>query len=202
MSGNHEQAIELAATARLLSLGFSEPDEETLAEVEALARGLLECEPPAPELTELLAADWGTLAAEYRELFGGRCWCVYESSYQRDSFSAKRELDEIAGFYRAFGADTGGSRGDRPDHVSTELEFLAFLAAKRAASSSPDERDLCRGAEDAFLNEHLGTWFPAFCRRTRGRGDGFYSALARLGERFIAEELADRGLEPEQRDAP
>ncbi len=197
-----EQAIELAATARLLSLGFSPPDEETMAEVEALARGLLECESPPPELAELLDADWGSLATEYQALFGRQCWWIYESSYDKDSFRARRALDEIAGFYRAFGADTGGSRSDRPDHAGAELEFLAFLAAKRAAASNADERNLCRGAEDAFLAEHLGRWLPALCRRTQEGATGFYSALARLGERFIAEELAHRGIQPEYRDAP
>jgi DMSO reductase family type II enzyme chaperone len=197
-----ERAIELAAMARLLSLGFSPPNEETLAELDALAHGLLECEEPAPELAELFEADWGSLATEYRALFGHECWCVYEGSYERDSFTVTRDLDEISGFYRAFGADTGGSRGDRPDHVGTELEFLAYLAAKRAATTNDGERELCRGAEDAFLAEHLGRWFPAFCRRTQLRATGFYSALARLGERFITEELTDRGIEPEYRDAP
>jgi TorA maturation chaperone TorD len=196
-----ERAIELAATARLLSLGFSPPDEEALAELDALAHGLLEGSSARPELAELLDADWGSLAADYQALFGHGCWCIYEGSYEPDSFSLTRELDELAGFYRAFGADTGGSRGDRPDHVGTELEFFAFLAAKRVAATTEEERSICRGAEDAFLADHLGRWFPAFCRSVAERSTGFYSALARLGERFIAEELAHRRIEPEHRHA-
>jgi TorA maturation chaperone TorD len=196
-----ERAVQLAATARLLSLGFSPPNENSLAELDALARGLLEGDAPPPEIAELLEADWGSLAAEYERLFGGACWCIYEGSYEPDSFSATRELDELAGFYRAFGADTGGSRGDRPDHVGAELEFFAYLAAKRLAAATEEERTICRGAEDAFLLDHLGRWFPAFCRRTEESSTGFYSALARLGERFVAEELAHRGLEPESADA-
>jgi TorA maturation chaperone TorD len=202
MSRTAERAIELAATARLLSLGFSPPDEESLAEVETLARGLLETSSPPPELTELLEADWGTLQADYQALFGTPCWCIYESSYEPDLFSATRDLDELSGFYRAFGADTGGSRSDRPDHVMVELEFFSYLAAKRLAATSDDERTLCRGAEDAFLVDHLGRWFSCFCRCNAERATGFYSALSRLGERFIAEELAHRGLEPQPCDTP
>ena len=201
MSQADERAIQLAATARLLSLGFSPPDEEALAELDALARGLLEGDAPPPEVAELLEADWGSLTTEYAALFGHDCWCIYEGSYEPDSFSAIRELDELAGFYRAFGADTGGSRGDRPDHVGSELEFFAYLAAKRLAAATEEERVICRGAEDAFLLDHLGRWFPDFCRSVAARATGFYSALARLGERFIAEELAHRRLEPEHRDA-
>jgi TorA maturation chaperone TorD len=201
MSRTAERAIELTATARLLSLGFSPPNDESLAELDTLARGLLEGPAAPPELTELLEADWGSLASEYQALFGPHCWCIFEGSYEPDSFSATRELDELAGFYRAFGADTGGSRSDRPDHVGSELEFFAYLAAKRLAAASDEERAICRGAEDAFLLDHLGRWFPAFCRAVAGRTTGFYSALARLGERFIGEELAHRRLEPEHRDA-
>jgi TorA maturation chaperone TorD len=173
-----------------------------MAELEALARGLLDTGTWSPELTELLEADWGSLATEYRALFGGDCLCIFEGSYEPDAFRVTRELDGVAGFYRAFGADTGGSRGDRPDHVGTELEFLAYLAARRAAASTEEERELCRGAEDAFLAEHLGRWFPAFCRRAQECATGFYSALARLGERFITQELADRGIQPKYRNAP
>jgi putative dimethyl sulfoxide reductase chaperone len=196
-----ERAVQLAATARLLSLGFSPPNEESLAELDALARGLLEGDAAPPEIEELLESDWGSLAADYEYLFGGNCWCVYEGSYEPDSFSATRELDELAGFYRAFGADTGGSRSDRPDHVGVELEFFAYLAAKRLAAATEEERAICRGAEDAFLLDHLGRWFPGLCRRTAELATGFYSALARLGERFVTEELAHRGLEPEHADA-
>jgi TorA maturation chaperone TorD len=196
-----ERAIELAAMSRLLAIGFSPPNEESLAELEALTRGLSESSSPRPELAELLDSDWGSLAAEYQALFGPACWCIFESSYEPDAFRAARELDQISGFYRAFGADTGGSRADRPDHVGTELEFFAYLAARRLAAADDEARELCRGAEDAFLLDHLGRWFPEFCRLVASRAEGFYSALARLGERFIAEELAHRGLEPEHRNA-
>ncbi len=196
-----ERATNLAATARLLSLGFSPPDEASLAELDALARGLVESESAPPELVELLDADWGALAHEYDQLFGPACWCIFEGSYELDSFRATRELEEIAGFYRAFGADMSGSRSDRPDHVRAELEFFAYLAARRLDASDEETRALCRGAEDAFLLDHLGRWFPAFCERVAERATGFYSALARFGERFIAEELGHRGLEPERRNA-
>jgi TorA maturation chaperone TorD len=201
MTGVAERAIQLTATARLLSLGFSPPDQQSLAELDALARGLLEGPSPPPELVEILAADWGALATDYHALFGTGELCPYEGSYEPDSFRVTRELSEVAGFYRAFGADTGGSRSDRPDHAGSELEFLAYLAAKRLAASSEEERAICRGAEDAFLLDHIGRWFPEFCREVEATGTPFYSALARLGERFVSEELAHGGLEPQRRDA-
>jgi putative dimethyl sulfoxide reductase chaperone len=196
-----ERAIELTATARLLSLGFSPPNQRSLAEFDALAHGLLEKPGPPPELAELLAADWGSLPADYEALFGNGDLSPYEGSYEPDSFSVTRQLSEVAGFYRAFGADVGGSRSDRPDHAGSELEFFAYLTAKRLAASDEEERTICRGAEDAFLLDHLGRWFPTFCREVADSGTPFYSALARLGEHFVAEELAHRGLEPERRDA-
>lgn len=196
-----ERTVELVATARLLSLGFTAPDEETLAELRALAEGLAEREDAPPEVDELVAllgTDARELAGEYQALFGGNVRVPpYEGSYEADPFRSARELADVAGFYRAFGADATGAAAERPDHAGCELEFLAFLAAKRLTAATEEESETCRAAEDAFLRDHLGRWLGAFCRRVEAEGTPFYASLARLGARFASEELERRGLEPE-----
>ena len=190
-------SVATVATARLLSLGLAPPDRESLAEMGALALGLLEHEDPAPELTELvalLASDGEALASEHEALFGRQAAVPpYETSYERDPFRSGRELADVAGFYRAFGAEPAG---DRADHVAAELEFFAFLVAKRLSAGDPDHELTCLAAEDAFLRDHLGRFLPGLCARLGETASPLYSCLGRLGARFAAEELAGRGLEP------
>lgn len=203
--------VELVAAWRLLSLGFTAPDEETLAEIEALGEALLERaeggdDPTAPALVELLAAlgrgdSVEELAGAYQALFGGEVAVPpYEGSYEGDPFRHTRQMADVAGFYRAFGAEAHGPAAERVDHAGCELEFLAFLGAKRlalAAEGRGDEAETCREIEDAFLRDHAGRWLPTFCRDVAGASAApFYAALGRLGELVVAGELARRGIEP------
>ncbi len=110
-------------------------------------------------------------------------------------------MADVAGFYRAFGAEAHGPAAERVDHAGCELEFLAFLGAKRlalVAEERDDEARTCRAIEDLFLRDHLGRWLPAFCRNIAGTTAApFYAALGRLGEHVVTGELARRGIEPE-----
>ncbi len=189
-----------AGVARLLSLGFAAPDVEALDDVPALARGVAARPDVDPAIAEALVelavieptAD--ALRSEHAALFDGEVRCPpYEGSYESDPFRHARQMADASGFYRAFGAEV---RAERADHVSTQLEFLAFLAARRAADDG-EEAKTCREIEDAFLRDHLGRWLPAFCRDVaRETGSRFYGLLAVAGERWILAELEARGLSP------
>ena len=199
-----EHGAELAALSRVLSLGFAYPDEDALEEIRALARGLLAreelAEGIAEPLAELLAAvDGCGLPEEFGALFDGATPCPpYGGSYEADPFRHARQMSDVAGFYRAFGAEVSG---ERPDHAGTELEFLAFLVAKRLAAlaaGAEEAAEVCRRAEDTFLLDHLGRWFPTLCRGVAAEtASPYYTALARLGCRVVGAELAHRGLRPE-----
>ena len=195
--------VRLAALWRLLSLGFMSPTTETVAEVEALAEGLLETE-SSPELDDVLTASRSCtvaeLAAQYNELFGGTVQVSpYEGSYELDPIRQGRQMADVAAFYRAFGAEPGGPAGERPDHVGCELEFLSFLELRRLTA--------LEGCEDvehldeivaSFLTDHAGRWLPTFFAgvlEATSRAP-LYQALASLGERTTADELARRSLAP------
>jgi TorA maturation chaperone TorD len=207
-----EIEAELSALARLLSLGLGVPDEESLEEIGALARGLAARPAVAEDLRETLAelaalleADGlaESLPAEFGRLFDGRVLCSpHESSYEGDPFRSQRELADVAGFYRAFGAEASGPAAERPDHAGAELEFLSFLAAKRLAALAEGKNELaatCGDVEDAFLRDHLGRWIPTFCRRLLAEAESpYYALLAVLAERTIVGELARRGLSSSQ----
>ncbi len=138
---------------------------------------------------------------EYEALFGGAVRVApYEASYEVDPFRQTRQMADVAGFYRAFGAASGGPAAERPDHVGCELEFLAFLVAKQLGAEeagATEQAEICRDATDAFLRDHLGRWLPAFCREVaRETASPVYRLLAHAGERLVVAELAARGIEP------
>jgi TorA maturation chaperone TorD len=202
------EALGFALVCRLLSIGFSPPDDEALGILRRLAalgavtvrdEGLAEC---LADLEHALQEEGllVELAPAYESLFGGAVRCPpYEGSYERDPIRSSRELADVAGFYRAFGASASGPAAERADHAGCELEFLSFLSVKRLASKEAGDAEaaaVCAEAETAFLRDHLGRWFPAFCMEVAKASDAFvYRLLAVTGERFLAAELARRGIE-------
>ena len=120
--------VEMAAAWRLLALGFSPPAEKTLAEIEALAEALFDMG-TSPELDALLGAvratSPGVLATQYAALFRGTVRVApYEGSYELDPIRQGRQMADVAGFYRAFGAEAHGPGAERPDYV----ELLSRVA--------------------------------------------------------------------------
>lgn len=198
----------LAVLYRLLSLGFSPPDEETLEQLRRLTvlgtrwapeEGLAET---LGELEHALDDDdlLPELQSEYEALFGGAVRVPpYEGSYEPDPFRSGRQLADVAGFYRAFGAESTGPAAERADHAGCELEFMSFLLLKGSAAERGGEEEhvaVCREAEEAFLRDHLGRWLPAFCHEVAGATSSpVYGLLASAAERLVTFELARRGIE-------
>ncbi len=137
----------------------------------------------------------------YEEVFGRTVRLApCEGSHERDPFRQARRMADVAAFYRAFGADAAGPLRERPDHVGCELEFLAFLGLARAeaeAEGRTADAEVCRDAEDRFLEEHVGAWVPALCRAIPAHtGSPLLVAAAALGERYVEGEVRARGLRP------
>jgi TorA maturation chaperone TorD len=191
---------------QLLALSVSTPTRASLDEVDALAAALEE-RPGAPSaLASLRAAIAGTspdeLGRAQQRLFGGKVAVApYEGSYEDDPFRQARQMSDVAGFYRAFGAEARGPAHERPDHAGCELEFLAFLGARRVAAVEAGhdaDADLCLEIEEAFLRDHAGRWLPSFFRALERKApDSFHGALGRLGADGVESELARRGIEAE-----
>lgn len=195
--------VGIAALWRLLSLGFTPPTEETVAEVEVLAEGLLEVE-RSQEIEDLLSAlarsTTEGLASQYFGLFGGTVRVPpYEGSYELDPIRQGRQMADVAAFYRAFGAEPGGPASERPDHAGCELEFLSFLELRRlAAVEGEEDVELLDEISASFLTDHAGRWLPTFFAAVREAASRapVYRALGSLGERTLGDELARRSLEP------
>jgi TorA maturation chaperone TorD len=190
---------------RLLSLALAPPTDERLQEAGDLAAAAAVLE-GAPDGLDALAslADSTPLEdveAAYERLFGGAvAISPYEGSYELDPFRQARQIADVAGFYRAFGADAHGPAAERPDHAGCELEFLAFLAARRLgaeATGAGDDAERCREIEEMFLRDHAGRWLPPFLRAVAAADPGgVHGAAARLGVAWLEAELARRGVEP------
>ena len=109
---------------------------------------------------------------------------AYETEYGEDTlFQKPQEMSDIAGFLQAFGLVLDPAQHERVDHISCELEFMAFLTRKEShAIECGDEtmRDQTRRAIRLFLKDHLGRFAPSFAHRVlREEPGGFYSKLRR-----------------------
>lgn len=134
----------------------------------------------------------------------------YETAYlSRDVFQQTQVMADVAGFYRAQGLEVGGQRNQRPDHITTELEFMGFLARKEAYAiehPSSELREMAREAQVLFLRDHLACWAPALGRRIASRDQNPYSPYGPLGValgEWVAADAEHLGVTPARSvDAP
>lgn len=140
------------------------------------------------------------LIAEYEGVFGlvyAQDCPPYETEYHPSSepFFRAQEMADVAGFYRAFGLQPGTDVHDRPDHVTYELEFMAFLCMKqRLALENADAAEAleaslaetCADAQYKFFRDHLSWWLPAFAMGLRRKGeDSFYTRIGEILAAFL-----------------
>lgn len=191
------------ALRSLLASGLLPPCESSVQEAAELAGVLAEL-PEAPAslrslAAELAACDAAELAAAHERLFDGDVMLPpYEGSYEIDPFRQARQMSDVAGFYRAFGADAHGPEAERPDYAGTELEFLAFLGLRRLEAEAEGDEDAarrCAEIEDDFLTSHAGRWLPVFFGRlAEESAHPVHRALGLVGHDAVLAELAGRGL--------
>ncbi|RMF41592.1 MAG: hypothetical protein D6753_09330 [Planctomycetota bacterium] len=99
----------------------------------------------------------------WRLLFDASLYCpINESAYIRRDKGAI--IGDVCGFYRAFGWQSAAN-GERPDHLLTELEFVAMLLVMSARATSQDQLDITRQALERFTRDHLNDWIDAFAAK-------------------------------------
>lgn len=183
-----------ASVYRLLSALFSsEPDSGTLAALKAVrfpADGFpAEGQRFNEAVSALTEASPDALAADFARVFlgPGETASQYESVYtspkgiiMQDAWAFMREALHSHGIGLAVNFP-----GLLEDHVSVELEYMAWLA------DCSDE-----AAQAAFLSQHLLGWLPRFCADVEKYAETeFYRAAAALlaaylesDARFLAEK--------------
>lgn len=145
------------------------------------------------------------IAIEYDHLFtatGSVLIPIYETEYAMDTVFAKtKELADLNGFYLAFGVELGkDSQGERPDHVSIELEFMATLLIKEAYARNEgwdDKANVCLEARKKFLKDHIGRWGPTLFMMVKQKSQiEFYRAVGGLPMDLVNKDVKDLNVKP------
>lgn len=175
----------------------------TLLEDKDLATGLGEAARASlaelgPRLGDALgnSALLDDLRSDFIDRFdrGKQATSLYETEYGRERAMVKgNELADIAGFYRAFGFETGGDGllPEMVDHLAVELEFYALLLLKsQALVEAGDEEGaaIVLDARRKFLKDHLGRFIDALCGRPGLLESPFYTVAMRYCRDLIHDE--------------
>jgi TorA maturation chaperone TorD len=127
----------------------------------------------------------------YMTLFGPAGACHDCETAFLDGLPTGGTLADVAGFYRAFSFPTASVKGNPPDHVATELEFLSFMFAKEAKALFQKDgaaRKVCLSAREKFLREHL-PWIHLFADAVvENTRHGFYTEVANLLQEVMEEK--------------
>jgi TorA maturation chaperone TorD len=102
------------------------------------------------------------------------------------------ESERVRAVYQESGFATA-----EPDHIASELNFLAFLCAAEAEARQDGLADVaaqCQSQQASFLGNHLLTWLPPFVIALEQAGQPFYAALAMLTLDFVADHAANLDL--------
>jgi DMSO reductase family type II enzyme chaperone len=139
------------------------------------------------------AGERDDLAVEFTRLFdvgaGGPPCPLYGGLYVG---ARMKTMEEVVRFYNHFGLSLAESPRELPDHVTTELEFLHFLAFREAqAAEQGADADPFRRAQRDFIARHLGRWVPKLRAKLEGADAmPFFSELVERLERLLEKELA------------
>ena len=92
-------------------------------------------------------------------------------------------LEDLLRFYEFFDAKLSETDREYPDHLVTELEFLAWLCMQEQAAEQKggDAESFRRAARD-FLTRHLAAWLPEFRRRLEATDTAYAQYGATLAE--------------------
>ncbi|HEY8710415.1 MAG TPA: molecular chaperone TorD family protein [Burkholderiaceae bacterium] len=126
------------------------------------------------------------LEAEYMAAFevgGGSSPVPLFEGMHRGDMGRDGILEDLLRFYEFFDAKLSETDREYPDHLVTELEFVAWLCLQEDAAEScgRDAEPFRRAARD-FIQRHLGAWLPAFCRRLEETGTTYARYTVALSE--------------------
>ena len=128
------------------------------------------------------------------------CETAYTATHM---FQESQKIADLNGFYRAFGVKPDV---ERPDHVSVESEFMAFLIQKEAyaiANGRPRRAGFVRRTQRTFIEDHLGSWVRTFARFVEIKAEeGLYAALAGLTRRFFESEFEELSAQVKELTGP
>ena len=204
-ASRQEQAARALARSEVylfLARGFSYP-RHSLSELHHRAQQAAQVlgEDSLKLIRQLEVPPVAELETQYIQTFGHTMLQnspAYEMEYsQRHIFMQSQSMAELAGFYRAFGAEAAS--GERLDHIGTELEFMYYLSYKEAyalSSGAEEGAKVCRDGQHRFLEKHLGRWVPLFLRGLESVMEGLYRPLSKATMAWLEMEAKELGAHP------
>lgn len=138
------------------------------------------------------------LAVEYAALFLGPGGHVspHESVHVEDGGQLLGEATmAVKNYIEACGFQYDPDNHELPDHISTELEFLAEVTRQEAVAWQDNELAKalnCLEYEREFFDRHLGRWAPTFCQSVLERAElPFYRRIIELAQNFLDDEVGE-----------
>lgn len=204
-ASRQEQATRALARSEVylfLARSFSYP-RQSLSELHHRAQQAAEVlgEDSLKLISQLAVPPLAELETQYIRAFGHTMQQnspAYETEYdQGHIFMQSQSMAELAGFYRAFGAEAAS--GERLDHIGTELEFMYYLSYKESyalASGTKEGAEVCRDGQRRFLEKHLGHWGPLFLRELENVVEGLYRPLSMATLAWLEMEAEELGAHP------
>jgi DMSO reductase family type II enzyme chaperone len=134
------------------------------------------------------AGEGDALAVAYTRLFdvgaSGPPCPLYGGLY---GGARMKTMEEAVRFYNHFGLTLAEKPRELPDHLSTELEFLHFLAFREAeALQGGADPGPFRRAQRDFVARHPGRWVPRLRERLEQQDPmPFFRELARQLQLFL-----------------
>lgn len=173
MSEPNVNAGTLAGAYLAMAQLFSYPTQETWKKL--AENGLVDLALPYEVLGEeyLAAFEVGRGSAPV-PLFEG----MHRGDMGRDGI-----FEDLLRFYEFFDAKLSETDREYPDHLVTELEFLAWLCIQEQAAEQKggDAASFQRAARD-FLTRHLAAWLPEFRRKLEATETVYSMYGAMLGD--------------------
>ena len=127
-----------------------------------------------------------TLEADYLATFEmgqGRSPISLYEGQNRPEHGRDGILQELLRFYEFFDAQLNQDEREYPDHLVTELEFLAWLCLQEhTALRYGRNPEPFRHAARDFLARHLAAWLPEFRRRLEATDTAYADYGAALAE--------------------
>jgi DMSO reductase family type II enzyme chaperone len=196
MSATVTDPLDLARTYQTFARLLDYPDEAAWRMVgEALATASASSG-QADALTVLASRSQEEREADYLAVFELGGASPYEGLclHQEGRYGI---LEELLRFYHHFGLALDAEHRDFPDHLVTELEFMAYLLIleHEAQVNGRDSADLRRGQRD-FLGRHLCKWIPALREKlARHAPSSAYPALVDCLDEFASAHLVELSSE-------
>ncbi len=151
-----------------------------------LTEALYEVAGNIPSLAEHLPAsfDADEAAVAHQDLFGFNV-LPHAGVFLSEDGKLGGDIDfQCNRFYEAFSFE---SLPESPDHISTQLAFLAHLLDLRM--TSPEASSPLLQARFDFLYHHLMPWVNTFLFALKGQNNAFYAEIADLTQVLLFNQL-------------